>query len=98
MSDGWSTTPAASGSTWFPSSTCRYISAWIAAYPHLCATPDPPTTLRNQLGIAAIGLDPDSEATFEFLDALLDEIVTLFGSSHLHLGGDEVAATRMARP
>lgn len=70
-----------------------HTSAWIAAYPHLCATPDPPTTLRNQLGIAAIGLDPDSEATFEFLDALLDEIVTLFGSSHLHLGGDEVAAT-----
>ena len=35
-------------------------------------------------------MDPTSDSTFEFLDALFEEIVDRFPDKYLHLGGDEI--------
>ena len=35
-------------------------------------------------------MDPTSDSTFEFLNALFEEIVNKFPDNYLHLGGDEI--------
>lgn len=70
-----------------------HTSAWLAAYPHLAATgTDAPSEPSRSIGIAGVAIDPEAESTFEFLAELMDETVALFPDTHLHLGGDEVAA------
>ncbi len=66
--------------------------AAIAAYPHLGCTGDTlpvPTTW----GVFADVLCP-TERTFEFIETVLAEVLDLFPSRFIHLGGDEVPTTR----
>jgi hexosaminidase len=65
-----------------------HATAIIAAYPELASTPSPPRTPSHDWGILPNLLNP-SDATFAFLDNVLDEVMPLFPGSYIHLGGDE---------
>ncbi len=80
-----------------------HASAAIAAYPQLSCFPDEPTRAAEGVKWSgdstgknvqqAWGVYPDvfcpSEYTFGFLQDVLDEVVALFPSKYIHIGGDE---------
>lgn len=81
-----------------------HSSAAIAAYPQLSCFPDEPTQpakgVKDWAGPKkgkqvqqAWGVYPDvfcpSEYTFGFLQDVLDEVIRLFPSEYIHIGGDE---------
>jgi len=65
-----------------------HATAIIAAYPELASTPNPPKTPSHDWGILPNLLNP-SDATFAFMDSVLDEVMALFPGPYIHLGGDE---------
>jgi len=65
-----------------------HATAMIAAYPELASTSNPPETPSNEWGVLPNLLNPD-DATFAFVDNVLDEVMALFPSQYIHLGGDE---------
>jgi hexosaminidase len=63
--------------------------AALAAYPQYSCTGGPYSTdivAGVHLGVYCAGND----ATFQFLDGILGEVVDLFPSKYIHIGGDEV--------
>lgn len=80
-----------------------HASAAIAAYPMLSCFPNEPTKAPAKTAWAgpvndkevqqAWGVFPDvfcpTENTFTFLENVLDEVMTLFPSKYIHIGGDE---------
>jgi hexosaminidase len=69
-----------------------HAQAAIAAYPHLGCTGDNP-------GVAKLwGVFEDiyctREETFAFLEDVLDEVLELFPSEYIHIGGDEAPKAR----
>ena len=63
----------------------------IAAYPDLACFPEP-VEVATRFGVTDFSkklLCAGSEKTFEFLFALLDEIVEIFPFPYVHIGGDE---------
>jgi len=66
--------------------------AALAAYPELACTPGP-FEVRKTWGIDDNILCP-SEQTFTFVQNVLTEVMALFPSNYLHLGGDEAPTTR----
>ncbi len=69
-----------------------HSQAAIAAYPELGCT-------GNQIDVATKwGVFEDiyctKEETFEFLEGVLDEVLELFPSTYIHIGGDEAPKTR----
>ena len=80
-----------------------HASAAIAAYPYLSCFPNEPTTIRpGTFWSASVdgkevqqtwGVFPDvfvpSDSTFTFLENVLDEVMALFPSHYIHIGGDE---------
>ena len=78
-------------------------SAAIAAYPQLSCFPDKPTPIAKGVKWSgdstgkhvqqSWGVYPDvfcpSEYTFTFLQNVLDELMQLFPSKYIHIGGDE---------
>ena len=66
-----------------------HASAAIAAYPRLAAIDDPPRAVPSDWGIYPNVLNLD-EATFGFVQDVLDEVMALFPSRFIHVGGDEV--------
>lgn len=70
-----------------------HSSAALAAYPSLGCTNDTiavPTTW----GVFADVYCPGKESTFTFLFGVLDEVMALFPSPIIHIGGDEVPKDR----
>ena len=65
-----------------------HATAMIAAYPQLASISIPPTTPSHDWGILPNLLSPD-DATFTFVDNVLDEVMALFPGPFIHLGGDE---------
>lgn len=67
--------------------------AALAAYPEFGCVPD----TNYQVG-KAWGVYPDifcpKEETFTFLENILDEVMQLFPSEYIHIGGDEAEKTR----
>jgi len=65
----------------------------LAAYPELSCTGGPfyvqPGTYWPNIDIFCAG----KEATFEFLEGVLDEVIELFPSEYIHIGGDEANKT-----
>ncbi|TDR46487.1 hexosaminidase [Tahibacter aquaticus] len=70
-----------------------HAQAAIAAYPKL-GTGDKPK-VSVDWGVHTYLLNVD-ESTFEFIDGVLDEVVDLFPSTYIHIGGDEAAKDRWA--
>ncbi|QDZ08760.1 family 20 glycosylhydrolase [Sphingomonas panacisoli] len=65
-----------------------HATAAIAAYPRLGSTATPPTTPTSSWGVM-YNLYNTDDATFAFLADVLDEVLELFPSRYIHVGGDE---------
>ncbi len=65
----------------------------LAAYPELGCTGGP-YEVCQLWGIFEDVLCIGNEKTFEFLEGVLDEIIDIFPSKYIHIGGDEVPRTR----
>ncbi len=66
--------------------------AALAAYPELACTPGP-FSVRTTWGVDDNILCP-SERTFAFLEDVLTEVMELFPSRYIHIGGDEAPKVR----
>lgn len=80
-----------------------HASAAIAAYPQLSAFPDRDTFIDQKTPWSGSGKGKQvqqtfgvfedvfvpSENTFKFLEDVLDEVIALFPSKYIHVGGDE---------
>ena len=69
-----------------------HAKAALAAYPELACTPGP-FEVRTTWGVDEDVFCPH-EATFTFLEDVLTEVIELFPSRYIHIGGDEVPKTR----
>lgn len=70
-----------------------HVSCAIAAYPELAC-------FNQRIGVPSGGVWPitdiycaGKESTFEFLQNVIDEVVTVFPSKYIHIGGDEATKT-----
>lgn len=66
-----------------------HVSSAIAAYPYL-------SCLEKPIGVPSGGVWPitdifcaGKDSTFDFLEDVIDEIITIFPSQYIHIGGDE---------
>lgn len=66
--------------------------AALASYPELSCNPDTTYDVTGIWGIFEQVYCP-TEKTFEFLEGVLDEVIELFPSSYIHIGGDECPKT-----
>ncbi len=62
--------------------------AALAAYPEYSCT-GKPIAVETHWGVFNDVFCPGKEATFEFLQNILDEVCELFPSPYIHIGGDE---------
>ncbi len=67
-----------------------HMQAAIAAYPWLGATGKRPE-VSTDWGVNTWLLNPADPRTFQFVDTVLDEVMRLFPSKYIHIGGDEAA-------
>jgi hexosaminidase len=65
-----------------------HATAAIAAYPALGSTATPPRVPSSDWGVM-YNLYNTDDATFTFLTNVLDEVLELFPSRYVHVGGDE---------
>lgn len=72
-----------------------HATAAIAAYPELASTPQPPSQPSNDWGILPNLFNTD-DTTFTFLENVLDEVMALFPSRYIHVGGDEATKEQWA--
>ena len=70
-----------------------HASAALAAYPALGCTGGPYKT-ATYWGVFSDVYCAGNEATFSFLQDVLDEVITLFPSKYIHIGGDECPKQR----
>src|SRR5436190_10493287 len=72
-----------------------HAAAALAAYPEFAASADPPKAVPADWGIYddVYGVD---DKTFGFLEDVLREVMDVFPSRYIHVGGDEVQATQWA--
>jgi len=70
-----------------------HSSSAMAAYPELSCTGGP-FKVQNTMGISKDVYCPGNEKTFEFLEDVLSEVVELFPSLYIHIGGDECPKDR----
>ncbi len=69
-----------------------HAQAAIAAYPELGCT-DEPIEVAKKWGVFEEIYCPNQK-TFAFLEDVLDEVLELFPSKYIHIGGDEAPKTR----
>ena len=70
-----------------------HMVAALASYPELGCTQGP-YEVRTRWGISKDVLCAGRESTFEFIEGVLDEVVALFPSKYIHIGGDECPKDR----
>ena len=70
-----------------------HMVAALTSYPELGCTGGP-YTVRPVWGIADEVLCPGKEITFKFIEDVLDEVMGLFQSEYIHIGGDESPRNR----
>jgi len=64
--------------------------AAIAAYPFLSCSGTPQKVKEEKVGAMATVFCPGKETTFDFLENVFDEVMTLFPEQEIHIGADEV--------
>lgn len=69
-----------------------HAQAALAAYPEFACTPGP-FEVATTWGVFEDVFCP-TEITFKFLEDVLDEVLVLFPSTYIHVGGDEVPKRR----
>ncbi|MGW6279108.1 beta-N-acetylhexosaminidase [Kribbella sp. NPDC055071] len=72
-----------------------HMQAAIAAYPELGNNPDTQLTVRPYWGISDDVLNVN-DATVEFVKTVLREVLDIFPSPYIHLGGDECPSVQWA--
>jgi hexosaminidase len=65
-----------------------HTQSWFAGYPQLAAGPGP-YHIATHMGILDAAMDPTKESTYQFLDAFVGEMASLFPDAYFHIGGDE---------
>ncbi|MGQ2967414.1 MAG: beta-N-acetylhexosaminidase [Allorhizobium sp.] len=76
-----------------------HSTAMLVALPELVDGQEAPDSYRSVQGYPNNALNPAIEYTYDVLGKVFDEMVELFPSKLIHIGGDEVAAnTWMASP
>lgn len=70
-----------------------HMLAALTAYPKLGCTGGP-YEVWGRWGVADDVLCPGREKTFEFLEGVLTEVMELFPSEYIHIGGDECPKVR----
>ncbi len=65
-----------------------HATAAIVAYPSLAAIPDPPRAMPADWGIYP-NLFNVEDSTFAFFEDVMTEVMALFPSPYIHVGGDE---------
>ena len=70
-----------------------HMEAALASYPELGCTKGPYEVEPNW-GVFDDILCAGREQTFDFVEGVLDEIIQLFPSEYIHIGGDEAPRTR----
>ncbi len=70
-----------------------HARAALAAYPELGCTSDT-LPVPSTWGVFTDVLCPGKESTFTFLETVLGEVLELFPSRYIHIGGDEVPKQR----
>lgn len=68
-----------------------HSTAALLSLPELVDGQEAPDSYRSVQGYPNNALNPAIEFTYEFLGKVFDEMVTLFPSGYIHIGGDEVA-------
>ncbi len=66
-------------------------AATLAALPDLTDGQEAPESYHSVQGYPNNALNPAIPLTYEFLEKVFDEMVELFPSAYIHIGGDEVA-------
>jgi hexosaminidase len=66
-------------------------AATLIALPDLTDGQEAPESYHSVQGFANNALNPAVPFTYEFLEHVFDEMVELFPSTYIHIGGDEVA-------
>ncbi len=70
-----------------------HCAALVAAMPHLSCTGDA-IAVRERFGISPDILCAGNDEVYAVIQAIIDEIIALFGCEYLHLGGDEAPKKR----
>jgi len=70
--------------------------AVLAAYPELSCSGGP-FTVASTWGIFSDVYCAGNEKTYDFIQGVLDEVIPLFPSKYIHIGGDECRKTRWER-
>ncbi len=70
-----------------------HMVAALASYPHLGCR-DEKFEVRTRWGISKDVLCAGKESTFEFIEGVLSEVIALFPSKYIHIGGDECPRDR----
>ena len=70
-----------------------HSQAAISAYPHLSCQ-QKPVPVINDWGVFKEVYCAGNDSTFLFLENVLDEVMELFPSEYIHIGGDETPKTR----
>lgn len=65
-----------------------HATSWLVGYPEL-GSKRGPYHVEHGTGIFNPTLNPTLESTYQFLDAFLGEMSTLFPDEYIHIGGDE---------
>lgn len=68
-----------------------HSTATLIALPDLTDGQEAPDSYHSVQGFPNNALNPAIELTYEFLGRVFDEMVELFPSEYIHIGGDEVA-------
>ena len=68
-----------------------HVASAIASYPELCCTQQPqlPLTGGNYSNMSS-NYCAGNDSVFQFLENVLTEVIDLFPSQYIHIGGDEV--------
>jgi len=68
-----------------------HVASAVAAYPHLSCTQKPqlPLTGGNYMNMAS-NYCAGNEEVFSFLEDVFDEVLKVFPSKYIHIGGDEL--------
>jgi len=67
-----------------------HASAAVTAYPQLGVTDKPPKEVPEQWGVFPTLYNVE-DTTFDFLEDVLTEVMDIFPSEYIHVGGDEAA-------
>lgn len=70
-----------------------HMMAALASYPELGCTGGP-YDVSGQWGVREDVLCPGKETTFGFIEGVLSEVIALFPSKYIHVGGDECPKIR----